>query len=356
MVRVIELQDPRSAVEATGPSPESSGEVCVVVLDPIGALVPEDCACCRAPAAASRVERQLVGEGSLIVPYCRACHRHAAADSTRDLAVVLASSLLALALATGLPIALAWARLDVLLTLVLFGAALPLGLALRRSRARRPHTTRARAVWWSPLGLICTNPSWARRLADLNRVDCQPSAKQKRRFTAWMLAGPMLGTALTPFIHWLCHPLVRVVNLTETELVISADEHPLAAVGPTSVEHPEAGVELRAPAGRRVLRAHDRSGHLVAQDTVLVRSGRQHLYAPGEHDQCFWIETTGYGRDGPQTPTVRELSRNRHFWVLPRGIDTWFDRNPSQADDARASGGRLTALRQGRCRDLPAPN
>ena len=356
MVRVNERQDPRLAVEATEPTSESSCEASVVVLDPTGALVPEDCACCGAPAAASRVERQLVGEGSLIVPYCRDCHRHAAADSTRDLAIVLASSLLALALATGLPIALAWTRLDVLLTLVLSGAVLPLGIALRRSPARRPHTTRARAVWWSPLGLVCTNPNWARRLADLNQVECQPFGKSKRRFTAWMLAGPMLGIALTPFIHWLCHPLVRVVNLTDTVLVISTDEHELAAVGPTSVEHPEAGAELRVPAGRRVIRAKDRSGHLVAQDTVLVRSGRQHLYAPGDHDQCFWIETTGYGRDGPETAIISELNRHRHFWVLPRGIDTWFDRNPSQADDIRASGGRLTALRQGRCRDLPAPD
>lgn len=351
---VADRQDPRAASVATDVSPESPREIWLVSLDPTGALVPGECACCGEPAAASRVERQLVGEGSLIVPYCRACHRHAAASSTRKLAIVLASSLLALALAAGVPIALPWAGVGALLSIVLIGALLPLGLAFRRKTRRAPHTTVGRAVWWSPLGAACSSVRWARRLADMNGAACRTSTEVETRLSPWMVAGPMLGLVVAPFAHWLHHPLVRIVNLTEHELVVSVDGHQVARVAPTSVEHPEAGVEAQIPAGRRRFQVHDRQGRLLEEDGVLVRSGRQHLYAPGDHDKCFWIETIGYGRGGPGEPEVTMLPANRHFWLLPPGLDTWFDRTPRSPDDWRASGGQLTALRQGGCASAPA--
>jgi hypothetical protein len=347
---VAERQDLQPRVDATDPTFELRSEPRAVALPPTGVLVPESCACCAAPAAASLVERQLVGDGSLIVPYCRECHRHAAATSTRTLATTLASSLLALALAAGLPIAFPWMTLGTLFGLALIGSLVPLGVVSRRSAARAPHTSRGRAVWWKRSGdVVCASSSWGQSLAELNGAGIRPVAEREPRFSAWMLAGPMLGLAAVPFLDWLHHPLVRVVNLTETEIVVSVDGHTVAEVWPTSVEHPEAGAETRIPAGRRVIQVHDRGGHLLAQDSVLVRSGRQHLYAPGDHDYCFWIETVGYGQSGPETPRIQRLEGPRHFWVLPTGIDTWFGRTPGNPEDTRASGGTLTALRQARC-------
>jgi hypothetical protein len=322
-----------------------------VAVDPIGALVPKECACCGAPAAASLLERQSVGDAALIVPYCRVCHRHAAASFTRVFALVLASSLLTLALAAGLPIAFPWLGFTFLLLLVQLGAVLPLTLVLRRPAPPPPHTCRGKAVWWSSRGVVCTNPSWAHRLADLNGAGLASFVGTQRRWSAWMLAGPMLGLGVTPLLDWLHHPLVRVVNLTDQEIVVSTGGRRLAAVTPSSVEHPEAGVETRVPAGRRVLQVHDTKGRMVSEHAVVVRSGRQHLYAPGDHHYCFWIETVGYGRGAAPEPRIEKLDPRRHFWALPPGIDTWFDRNPPQSRDASASGGVLTALRQGRCHE-----
>ncbi len=335
--------------------PRAPGDARLVALDPTGAIVPPHCACCGEPAAASRVERELVGEGSLIVPYCRVCHRHAVVRSTRVLAITLASSLLAVGLAAGLPIAAPWLGLGASLVLVVGTALLPVGVAWWRPPARAPHSSRGRAAWFGPRGLVCTSPRWAHLLAELNGVSVRPCAELERRFSPWMVAGPMLGLALTPFVDWLHHPMVRVVNLTDREIVVSADGRRLLTLPPTSAEHPEAGAETRLPAGRRVLQAHDRKGRLVGEDSVLVRAARQHLYAPGDHEYCFWVETVGYGRNGPATPQIKMLASRRHFWVLPPGIDIWFDRSPAQPAGTRASGGQLTALRQGRCRDAPAP-
>ena len=352
---MADRHDTPFAVEATDPAPDVPAAAgAVLELDPQGAVLPETCACCGDLAPASRLESRATGE-SLIVPYCTACLRHAQATRTRALAVTLASTLLALCFAAGLPLAFPWLSSAPLVAITVLGSLLPLVFAQVIPRSHRaPHSSWGRAVWWTAQGQIaCSNPSWGEQFAALNGTTAKRASQREPRISPWMITGPVLAVLSAPFLHWLHHPLVRVINLTEVDLIVLADGHVLAELWPSSAESPQAGVEVRVPAGRRLLEAKDRRGRLVSQDNVVIHSGRHHLYAPGPHPYCFWIETVGYGRGAPEEPAIEPLPEGRGFWVLPPGIDTWFRPNPHAAEDRRASGGQLSALRQGRCSEVP---
>jgi hypothetical protein len=147
---------------------------------------------------------------------------------------------------------------------------------------------------------------------------------------------------------------VRILNLTDERLTVRVDGHPLGLVEATSTENARAGVEVRVPSGQREFLAEGPGGRVVARATVHVHGAKEHLYAPGSNDHCFWLETTGYGRSAPPNPRLEALTGAARFWVLPGHVDTWFDKNPEASPGGRrTSGGSLTALRQARCADAP---
>lgn len=325
----------------------------VVTANKPGLLVPPACACCGAAAADSRVERQRSGDLSIIVPYCHICLRHASRPMTQSLAVTLASCLLAGAASALLPIAWPWLAWLPFSLIVLLASMAPLGIAsLVRRRCDAGHTARGRAVWWLPDGtLFCTHSAWAAQLARENQVPARVRLAREPRLGPWAWAGGVLALGAAPFFHWLHHPWVRVLNLTAREVTVLCDGHPVARLIPSSVESPEAGLEVRLPAGRHRLQAVTTTGEVVSDALVSVRSGRPHLYAPGEHEYCFWLETTHYGRREPTVPVIEPLETSRKFWVLPVFVDTWFRENPKNDPVVSTSGGVLTALRQARCAD-----
>lgn len=332
-------------------------EARVLAVPPHGLVLPGDCACCGGAAASSRVEIRSSDGASLVVPYCTDCQRHVSAVATRTLAVTVASCLLAGTLAATLPL------LDETLgavaygAIVLAGALAPLFGALVWPRRRAPgHTAAGRAVWWLADGrLACTNPRWAAGLAVEAGVESRRQTVGERVFSPWMLAGLLLALGAAPFLYWLYHPLVRVVDLTGARIEVRLDGRAVASVQPTSAESPAAGVELRLPAGKHLLESRDAHGHVVARAEVFIHSGAEHLYAPDARGYCFWLETTGYGRAGAQGPVIRPLAGRARFWALPLDVDTWFSPNPPPSrDDVRSSGGELTALRQAPCGEAPA--
>lgn len=341
------------SVRGRGPQIEAR----TLALAPEGLTPPASCACCGGIAASSRVETRARDGQSLIVPYCTDCQRHASAAVTRTLAVTVASCLLAATLAGTLPLLDETQGRFAYGTIVLVGAVLPVLAALFWPRRLAPgHTTTGRAVWWLPDGqLCCTNPGWAAELAAATGVEPRRQLLAERVLSPWMLAGVLLALGATPFLYWLYHPLVRVVDLTGSRIEVRLDGHRVASVEPTSAESPAAGVELSLPAGRHVLESRDSRGHLVARAGVFIHSGAEHLYAPGARGYCFWLETTGYGRAGASGPVIRPLAGGARFWALPLDVDTWFSPNPAPSrDDVRSSGGELTALRQARCSEAPA--
>ena len=331
-----------------------------VRLETEGALVPPSCACCGADAAAAWAETW-GAKNSLLVPYCDECRRHVAARRTRTLAVALSSSLLALTLAGALP--LVWERISLgtFALLVGVGSSLPVLATQLFRRAPEPgHSATSRAAFWSPSGeLLCTSPGWASELAQASGREAYPVTIRDSEFSPWMLTGLAVAVMALPVSYRFYRPLVRIVNLTDSRLVVHLDGEMLTSVDPTSAESAAAGVEVRIPAGQRLLQARDPSGSIRATSTVAVRAASPHLYAPASERYCFWIERTGYGRaaDAAENIEIVPLDGDARFWVLPDEIDSWFSPNPPQIPgDNRSTGGVLTALRQAPCNVWQRPS
>lgn len=329
-----------------------------VLLAATGCVVPDVCACCGDSAPSSRLEVSHRDGQSLIVPYCTRCLRHASAGTTRSLAAVVASCLLASTVALALPLAWPSSSLLAHVAVTLLAATIP--LVVRWAVARRAvpgHSSAERAVWWQADGaLVCTSPKWAESLArGAESAEVRPMVAREPRFAAWAAAGPILALVAGPTGWYVHHPLVRVLNLTENRVTVLLDGRAVVDVDPTSSESPAAGVEVRLPTGPHRLSARGPDGELVAEVHATLRSGARHLYAPGSDAYCFWLEETHYGRAGSEPARIDRLEGSGHVWVLPRRIDTWFSPNPPPgAADARSSGGVLVALRQSRCDLAPA--
>lgn len=319
--------------------------------------VPSFCACCgRRPAGSSRAERRRADGQSIIVPYCAECHRHACATATRTLAVGLSSALLSLTAALTLPLCYEWmsAALYLLAMALLVGAPLALGGLVASGPGDPPHAP-GRAAWWLRDGtLACIDERWAEDLAELNRATVTVASAAERLWSPWMLAAPVAVLVACPFVIDYLRPEVRVLNLTEQRMVLFVEGRRLAFIGPSSAESPSSGVDIRVPAGSRTLEARSVDGSSLERSVVRLQAGRQHLFAPGSPEYCFWLERTSYGRQGSFTARTQPLAGPSRFWTLPDDVDTWFSPNPPAASgDAVSTGGALTALRQGRCLDGP---
>jgi hypothetical protein len=148
-------------------------------------------------------------------------------------------------------------------------------------------------------------------------------------------------------------PVVRVVNTTGDPVTIVVDGKDRGRVPSTERESELAGVELRVPAGDRVLKALDPAGRLVDAQAVSVEAGAVHLYAPGSTKACFRLETTGFGRSSAEGTSAAPLTGPPYFWVLPpEGIDYWFVPAPPPANDSRSTGRLVRALRQSSCGEM----
>jgi hypothetical protein len=227
-------------------------------------------------------------------------------------------------------------------------------LPLRPVRA--PHAARGPAVLWGPgQRLFCAAPAYGERLAELNGGELSRAAVPERWGSAWLSAGPVLGLGAACFAFFVYHPLLRVLNLGPVAVEVALDGQRLTSVDPTSNESPAGGALLRVPAGAHTLSVFSSlDGSALGSSSVHFESGAVHLFAIGAEQTCFWLETTGYGREQRVAPSYQALSSSEHFWVLPSGIDTWFAANPPPSmESAHSSGGLLTALRQAPCAEAP---
>jgi hypothetical protein len=167
----------------------------------------------------------------------------------------------------------------------------------------------------------------------------------------WSLI-PALALGLSVLAYDWHHPRLWVINLSRERLWLAIDGVLAAALDPAGNDPARAALELRLPRGERELEAFDERHRRVASVRALLEGGRDHLYAPDSADFCFWLESTGYGRDA--TRTIRPLESGSRFFVLSADIDSWFEPSPEPpAFDRRSSGGTLTALRQSACARAP---
>jgi hypothetical protein len=147
------------------------------------------------------------------------------------------------------------------------------------------------------------------------------------------------------------HPRVSVLVLGSAPLTLSVDGAVLARLEPLQAGADEA-LQLRLPSGARHLIARDDDGRIVTETTAMLSPGRDHLFAPGGSDECFWLERTGYGRDRTQERVpLRSASR---FFTLDQSLDGWLSGSPPPpASDRRSTGGTLELLRHSACPHAP---
>ncbi|HEX7454341.1 MAG TPA: hypothetical protein VF294_18745 [Polyangiaceae bacterium] len=320
------------------------------------ALLPEECACCGEPATQRNA---LPGKDgvSVLVGYCEECAEHQAGASSRVLALALASLILALVGAAGLPLLAPKLGLVALSLSVCGLSLLPLvGLLFAPRRALLPHAARGPALLWAgPDRLWCAAPRYAERLAALNAAEQRTEPLREHVASAWLCAGPVIGVGAACLSFFIYHPLLRIINLGTVRIEVAIDGERLVAVDPTSNESPAAGALLRVPAGEHSLSVSSTvDGAALGRVQADFHSGAVHLFAFGAGDTCFWLETTGYGQEQLAAHSYEPLQSAQHFWVLPGGIDTWFAANPISNDpSSHSSGGLLTALRQAPCAEAP---
>lgn len=140
-----------------------------------------------------------------------------------------------------------------------------------------------------------------------------------------------------------------MINPHATPLLLFIDGKLRATLPTTSLETPRAGLVLRLRPGRHVLLVRTLEGAEIEKLTPDLSPNGRYLFAPGESDQCFWIEHTAYGQALPERPPLQRLPPEQHLWVIPEEIDAWFFPTPPASSDHRSSGGTRTAIRQARC-------
>lgn len=322
---------------------------------PLPTLLPEECACCG-QASTHRVALPRADGTSLLVGYCDECAEHQAGTASRVLALTLASLLLGVVSAASFPLLLP--RLG--LFEMVYGAAglalLPvLLLFLPLARRTPPHAARGLAVFWGKGDqLLCARAHYGARIVELNRGELQNANLRERFGWAWLCLGPILAAFAACLAFFVYHPLLRVINLGPVRAEVALDGHPLTSVEPSSNESVAAGARVRVPAGQHTLSVTSRGGLPLARVEANFHTGAVHLLAIAADDTCFWLETTGYGREQRAAPSYEALVSPEHFWSLPDGIDTWFAENPGSSNpNSRSSGGLVTALRQAPCADAP---
>jgi hypothetical protein len=149
------------------------------------------------------------------------------------------------------------------------------------------------------------------------------------------------------------HPRLYVLNLGDEPFSLSVDGLPTERIEPGFQRGRAAAASVRLPRGEHAFEAWDEHGRLLGEARGLLSGGRDHLFAPGGGDECFWLEVTGYGRDA--TFELLPLRSATRFFALQTDVDTWFEESPEPpASDRRSTGGTLTALRHSPCDRAPA--
>lgn len=288
-------------------------------------------------------------------PYCDACFGHRAAASTRVFGAASASVVLALGLAVIAPLACDWPSVWVFVLALVVALVPSLALQLWRPQIAPGHATWGAAAWWTPAGeLVFANAAFAQLVAAQTHSEIVPG-RVRVGTSLWVASGVVCVLVLSPFLYWLYHPEVRVLNLGDEPLVVWIDGSKVARLEPSSLESREAGVTLRVKLGQRLLEARSPQGVLLDATPARVQPGALHLYAPASDGYCFWLETTHYGRTLGHEPKLSALAPDQHFWRVPKAIDSWFGANPpADSADRQSTGGVLTALRQSRCSSAPA--
>jgi hypothetical protein len=329
------------------------------------------CAVCAAQASVVRTPNRsirLVGAAlpALTLALCAACWRRILRVQLQEASVACCST--GLAFSSGLLCCwlFPWVSASVLTAVIAAAAGAGLGLRLLFRVPQSPvcawrgvpaswvNTRQGLAVLETP----CEGVLEAVRLQQLPALgSCVARVVEHHAVRARICA--VVSVLMAAPLTWLfAHPEVRVANVSDTAVVVSVDGRTLGAIDAVAGEAPNAAHRFRVPWGTHRFEARALSGAVVDRTQAYVGREGPMLYAPAGSQQCFWLESRGYGRLGRPEDTVVALEAGRAFVQLPREVDSWFQPNP--ADRGRSdwlSGGERTTVRHGPCeRPVPTGN
>lgn len=307
-----------------------------------------------ARARCGSCSRQLGSEDASDVPtssYCSACtrERERRRDATRlAVGLALASGVVC---ALGLPLLRPATGLVGHLLATLLAAAAPLvGLALPASHLGALGAPRAWPL--GRLGVVIESAALAEELAR-GGVHCRPLWLPPLVYRPGVALVAAVVLAFAGLGHAWHHPRVWLLVLGDAPLTLAVDGAVLARLDPMQPGAAQA-LSLRLASGSRHLSARDDDGRSVADVRVTLVPGREHLFAPGGADECFWLERTGYGRD--TTHEAIPLRSAARFFTLDASVDGWLSGPaPPAASDRRSTGGVLVLLRHSACPRAPEP-
>jgi len=355
-----------SGEDATPPAGDAPGMKTLAASDADDARVGEDTPVDAASDAAD-------GDAGLTTPgpiasstdaptfaYCSTCRRarERQRETTRlAMALALASAVVS---ALGLPLL----RLDTgledtgldtglagHLLATLLAAALPLAV-LARPWSRQGGSGAPRVWPIGRAGLVVEGAALAERLGGAG-IRCRAVWLPPLVYRPGLALVAGVALAFGGLGYAWHHPRVWVLALGAAPLTVSVDGAVVARLDPVQPGAAPA-LSLRLPSGARHLSARDDAGRSVADVMATLSPGREHLFAPGGADECFWLERTGYGRD-----TTREaipLLPAARFFTLDAGVDGWLSGSPPpSASDRRSTGGILVLLRHAPCPRAPEP-
>jgi len=313
---------------------------------------PAECATCGVSlqhAGSAATERSAV-ERSAQPAYCSTCLADHARHAARARAFGATAVLLGVVASLAFPLLEPRAGLGWHLLAAAALALLPIA-GLGSARALAGWGSAPRVYGLGPLGTCIERRELAERIAREGRRSQALWLPPLVYRIGWSLI-VALALGLSVVAHGWHHPRVWVINLTRERLWLAVDGALWAAVEAAGSDPARAAIELRLPRGERLLEAFDERHQRVASVRALLEGGRDHVYAPASDTFCFWLESTGYGRDA--TRQVRPLSSHARFFTLDTEVDSWFTAAPEPpAFDRRSSGGTLTALRQSPCALAP---
>jgi hypothetical protein len=174
----------------------------------------------------------------------------------------------------------------------------------------------------------------------------------QRHRRAWLI-GLILHLALFTWLSatWFRRkPYLHIVNTTDAPLILYIDERSIQSLPVVSMETPGSPEIIRLSPGIHRLTTKTASGSVVDDVHAQLYPWTHYLFAPGQTDQCFWVQRTFYGAVNKGTPKPVVLPREKRVWPLPSDIDMWFVPTPEPGNPSHwFSGGTRTALRQSRC-------
>lgn len=320
----------------------------LVDCDPDTVVFPPICACCLRDAETSRRVILAGRHRCVIVPYCSACARHAARPIMLRTAAVYGSLLLAVF--GGILLSASWdsrwgtTAAAVLLSLFPWGWSRWIGVPRQLGHAARGAALHPRAG-----GVACASKFYADLLSLEARRPVSIASVKRSGIHPLGLLGPVVALMLTPALHQLFFPTLRVVNFTDRTIWVVVDERNLGSVEPTSGESPAAGALLRAPLGLHRLRAVHSDGSVASDVHVKIHIGARHLYAPGAKQDCFYLQRVSYGRSQFEGEPRQTMTSAARFWVVPDEVDLWFTPELSLRQGS-TTGGVVTLLRMDQCR------